>query len=190
LPPAPCAHTGETQAEQSEKRATRSAPRSVAIPHDFRRTATRSLVRACVPERDRNASDRHKTRAVFDRYDNVDESDSRVATGKLNNLMGTLFGHNWAGRRLRGDAHRLKSRGSSALRAPSSVVEQLTFNQLVLGSIPRGPTMCCPTKCAGCQMGTACILRFDAHIDAHRRLDAPESAHQKSIHAFCGVTLQ
>ena len=34
----------------------------------------------------------HKTRALFDRYDIVDESDLRVATGKLNDLMGTLSG--------------------------------------------------------------------------------------------------
>jgi hypothetical protein len=34
----------------------------------------------------------HKTRAVFDRYDIVDESDLRAAASRLNTLMGTLSG--------------------------------------------------------------------------------------------------
>ncbi len=39
-------------------------------------------------------------------------------------------------------------------------------------------------------MGMDYILSFDARVDAHRRREAPESANQKSIHAFCGVTLK
>lgn len=52
----------------------------------------RNLVRAGVPEKTAMQLTGHKTRAVFDRCDIVDESDLRVATGKLNNLMGTLSG--------------------------------------------------------------------------------------------------
>jgi hypothetical protein len=52
----------------------------------------RNLVRAGVPEKTAMQLTGHKTRAVFDRYDIVDESDLRVATGNLNNLMGTLSG--------------------------------------------------------------------------------------------------
>ena len=52
------------------------------------RTTVRNLVRASVPVAKQLTG--HKTRAVFERYDIVDESDSRAATAKLNVLMGTL----------------------------------------------------------------------------------------------------
>jgi hypothetical protein len=85
----------------------------------------------------------HKTRALFDRYDIVHESDLRAATAKLNALMGTSSGPtrkaNPASQR-RGKPEEIDVK-EPAIRAPSSVVEHVTFNHGVLGSIPRGPTM-------------------------------------------------
>ncbi len=74
---------------RSWRTSCREAGQPGRIPHDFRRTAVRNMVRKSIPERVAMQLTGHKTRSVFERYNIVSEGDLQEAGRRL---TGTITG--------------------------------------------------------------------------------------------------
>ena len=100
--------------------ALRDACRKAKVPHrllhDCRRTAARNLIRAGVPERIAMLLTGHKTRAVFDRYNIVNERELLTAGDTLANYLQQPAGRkawSYADRTTGHQARRTKSEAAS-----------------------------------------------------------------------------
>src|ERR1035437_4132737 len=85
--------------------------------HDFRRSAARNLSRSGVPERVIMAITGHKTRAMFDRYNIVSETDLTDAAPKINAYRA---GKKGLGSELNSDKNRDSRISEDAKSAPSA----------------------------------------------------------------------
>jgi len=75
-------------------RACREAGLDSKIPHDFRRTAVRNMIRAGIPEQVAMVISGRKKRSVFDRYHIVSDGDLKEAAQKLDAAFAREYGHN------------------------------------------------------------------------------------------------
>jgi integrase len=69
------------------RKACKEAGVSGKLFHDFRRTAVRNLVRSGVPEKLAMEIAGHKTRAIFDRYNIINEDDIRDGLKKMQKYL-------------------------------------------------------------------------------------------------------